>query len=502
LVWAEQQDPPYSADDLREKVRHFARKHEVEIHDTLYPQNAPLHQGEAYSPFAASPMCLTPVDDTEVEATPTPIQQVDGEHYYGVLGDFVRAVEPFTEADPIGVLVCLLTGVGNALGRGVYHGIGTRHAGNLFALLIGATTSRKGTCWSVAKALLAKAVPDWANGCIESGFGSGQGVVWRIRDAVGNDTGVPDKRLLVVEAEWAKPMRLMRSETSTLSANVRNAFDGEPLGDLNKGENRQRCQEPHLSIIGMITPEELLELLKNRSEMHNGFLNRFLLIGVKRSRYLPCGADYGKVCTEYAPRLREAIERASTLREPFQVADEAAAFWDAEYRRLEAERPGNYGKATARLSVHALKVAMLYAALDGVNVIGLRHLRAALALIDHAGRTAFDLFGTTAAVAPGKEPDHAKLLTHARTRKDGITKTDAHCLFSRKRTASEIEAMFALLTPAFGDWRNGRWFAREHLPKSDTGGGGVKQADAPGESANGEPANGNGTDAHGVRGRL
>jgi hypothetical protein len=296
-------------------------------------------------------------------------------------------------------------------------------------------------------------------------------------------------------------MRLMRNETSTLSAIVRKAFDGEPLGDLNKGENRQRCQEPHLSIIGMITPEELPELLKNRSEMHNGFLNRFLLVNVKRTRYLACGADYGKVCHEYASHLRQAIETATTLREPFGVAEEAIAFWNSKYRRLETERPSNYGKATARLSVHALKVAMLYAALDGVNAIGLRHLRAALALIDHADRTAFDLFGTAAAVAPGDEPDHAKLLTFALTRQDGITKTDAHDLFSRKRSAAQIADMFAWLTPAFGDWRNGRWFAREHLPESDMGGGGVSEPPAPSTAADGAPnaESSNGTDAHGVK---
>jgi hypothetical protein len=140
---------------------------------------------------------------------------------------------------------------------------------------------------------------------------------------------------------------------------------------------------------------------------------------------------------------------------------------------------------------------MLYAALDGVNVIGLRHLKAALALIAHADRTAFELFGTAQVVAPGEEPDHAKLLNYARKRQDGITKTDAHDLFSRKRSADQIAAAFALLTPAFGDWRNGRWFAKEYLRESDMGGGVVRQPDASGETPNGESSNG--TDAHGVK---
>jgi len=490
LAWAARQEPPYSADDLREKVRWATAKHKVEIADLEYPQTTPLHLGESYSPFAVSPVRQSPPATPEVEATPTPIQRIDGEHYYGLLGDFVKAVEPFTEADPLGILACLLVGVGNALGRGVHHRIGRRHGTNLFVLLTGATSDRKGTCWDVAESLLSLAVPDWECGCVESGFGSGQGVVYRIRDAQGDDGGVPDKRLLVCEEEWAKPMRLLRSENSILSAMLREAFDGKPLAVLNKGENRYGCREPHVSIVGMITPDELLEVLKGRSEMHNGFLNRFLLVGVKRTRYLPCGADYVRVCRDYADRLREAVERAKAVREPLGVAEEAAAFWDGEYRRLEAERPGNYGKATARLSVHALKVAMLYAALECSPSIRLPHLRAALSLIGHADRTALELFGTTTAVALGEEPTHAKLLRLARSRPDGISKTDAHHLFSRKKTGEEISALFSLLTPAFGDWRNGRWFAKGFLREGDMGGGVVQQTNAVCEPANGEPANG------------
>jgi hypothetical protein len=412
------------------------------------------------SPVRHSPGAL------DEKATPTPFVPIS-EHYYGLLGDFVRAVEPLTEADPLGILACLLAGVGNALGRAVHHTIGRRHATNLFVLLTGATSDRKGTCWDVSQTLLSLAAPDWADGCIENGFGSGQGFIFRIRDAHGDDEGISDKRLLVCEEEWAKPMRLLRSESSILSASMRAAFDGSPLNVLNKGENRYGCREPHLSIVGMITPEELLETLKGRSEMYNGFLNRFLLIGVKRTRYLSCGADYRSVCAKYAAPLRDAMVIASAMREPFGVADEARSFWDAEYLRLEADRSGNYGKATARLSVHALKTAMLYATLDGENAIGLRHLKAALSFVAQADRTAYELFGTTTATAHSEEPPHSRLLAYARSRSDGITRTDAFRLFSNKRKAPDIDADFALLKD-FGKWQGDRWFA---TPEGDKGGG-------------------------------
>lgn len=89
-----------------------------------------------------------------VNTTPPPVKPLADNLYFGLCGEFVQAVAPLTEADPIGILACLLVGVGNALGRSVYHTIGRRHASNLFVLLTGETTDRKGTCWDVAETLL------------------------------------------------------------------------------------------------------------------------------------------------------------------------------------------------------------------------------------------------------------------------------------------------------------------------------------------------------------
>jgi hypothetical protein len=55
LRWAERQEPPYSENHLREKVRFFAakQKQRVEIVELKFPQAAPLHTGCA-SQFASS----------------------------------------------------------------------------------------------------------------------------------------------------------------------------------------------------------------------------------------------------------------------------------------------------------------------------------------------------------------------------------------------------------------------------------------------------------------
>jgi hypothetical protein len=81
--WAEAQTPPYSAKDLQEKVRYFAQKQEVEINDLDYPQDAPLHQGEACSPIRHSPM----PDERKAHTTPISRPRLADEAYCGIAGN-------------------------------------------------------------------------------------------------------------------------------------------------------------------------------------------------------------------------------------------------------------------------------------------------------------------------------------------------------------------------------------------------------------------------------
>ena len=65
-----------------------------------------------------------PKDDEEAgwaepkPETPWPAPLGD-DAYHGVIGDFVRAVEPHTEADPAALLVQAIVFVGNSFGRKV-----------------------------------------------------------------------------------------------------------------------------------------------------------------------------------------------------------------------------------------------------------------------------------------------------------------------------------------------------------------------------------------------
>ena len=50
-----------------------------------------------------------------------PWPAMDQEAYHGLAGDVVRTIEPHTEADPVAILVQVLTNVGNIIGRCPYY---------------------------------------------------------------------------------------------------------------------------------------------------------------------------------------------------------------------------------------------------------------------------------------------------------------------------------------------------------------------------------------------
>jgi hypothetical protein len=146
------------------------------------------------------------------------------------------------------------------------------------------------------------------------------------------DPGIEDKRLLIYEPEWAKCLRVMNREGNTLSAVIRQAWENGNLGTLTKS-NATTATRAHISIIGHITPHELLANL-NRVDMANGFANRFLFFLVKRSKYLPEPTGVPpRELERLIADLRGAVAKARELSE-IPHDDVAREAWAEVYRTL------------------------------------------------------------------------------------------------------------------------------------------------------------------------
>lgn len=83
-------------------------------------------------------------ETTVVQASTWPAPS-DAAAFHGLSGDFVRAIEPHSEADPVGLLLKTLGAFGNIVGRTAhFRAEADRHYCNLFLALVGATGSKKG----------------------------------------------------------------------------------------------------------------------------------------------------------------------------------------------------------------------------------------------------------------------------------------------------------------------------------------------------------------------
>jgi hypothetical protein len=323
----------------------------------------------------------------------------------------VRAIAPHTEADPAALLVNFLVAYGNAAGSAP-HAIAEadRHGTNLFAVLVGPTSKgRKGSSWGHIRELFSRADPEWTDNRIMGGLSSGEGLLWAVRDAIEKteavrekgkptgetvtyevDPGVTDKRLLVVEPEFASVLQVMGREKNTLSAILRQAWDSTGILRTMTKNSPAKATGAHISILGHITKGELGRHL-TEAEAANGFGNRFLWICTKRAQFLPEGGgqpDYSSL-VQY---LHNSLDLARQMG-PLQRDDQVRSVWADIYPTLSGDRPGLFGNITNRAEAQVLRLSLLYAALDGSQLVRLPHLEAALAVWQYAESSARYIFG-------------------------------------------------------------------------------------------------------------
>jgi hypothetical protein len=372
------------------------------------------------------------------------------EAFHGLPGEIVRLIEPHTESDPVAILLNLHVFFGNAIGRGPHYRVeGTDHGTNLFALQIGdSAKARKGTGADRVKQLFRLADEEWTTRRIESGLSSGEGVIWAVRDRISRmvkdgkgvsammveeevDPGVTDKRLMVLESEFAGALRVMQRESNILSRVLRDAWDRGDLATLTKN-SPARATGALISIVGHITAPELRECL-DKTEMANGFGNRFLFACIRRSKFLPFGGNLGdNEVVGMAGKVRRALETARGIGR-VTFTDEAKAAWCGIYPELSADYPGLLGSLAARAEAQTVRLAMIYALWDGKSQIGIEHLTAALAVWEFCRASVEYTFGDTLGDVVADT-----ILSALKAAADGLTRTEISALFSRNVPANQI----------------------------------------------------------------
>lgn len=373
------------------------------------------------------------------------------------LGGLVEQMAADTEADPVGILVSLLCAAGVYLGPGPHLRLGDdRHPLLIWPLVIGRTGGgRKGASWSAGRRLFTAADAGFMTANVRSGLTSGEGLAQLFAepdtaprvlsstpdrrsteagratdDATDRPAGTEgesstdrpggtkerggrqrgpaqhaaarlpegDRRLLVFEPEWAAVMARMRREGNSLSATLRAAWEGGDLSTLSV--TARVAPTSHIGLLAHITPDEFAARV-SASDMAGGTYNRFLPVAVARSKFLPLaqGADQA-VVDQVGAQLRERLHlarRAGRL----TFTDAGAHVWRPLYVEFSSDTGdrGAVEQFVSRAAPNCLRIAALYAALDGATGIDAHHLVAAAALVRYSIASARSVFTDTADVA-------------------------------------------------------------------------------------------------------
>jgi hypothetical protein len=231
--------------------------------------------------------------------------------------------------------------------------------------------------------------PEFESLHILRGLSSGEGLVQKINDR-SKKMAVEDRRFLCIVPEFGGLLEVMTRTGNTLSYNLRQAWDQDPL-HVTTRKNSLEVDNFSLAIFGHVTPGELLGGLSRISYV-NGFANRFLFFHVERGQFLPEGGqrlDYWPI----AARLKQIVSNAKG-RGLVTRSDEARELWANHYERLSTPPDNLKGALCSRAEAHVLRLSLLYALLDDADQIEVSHLRAALAVWAYCEASVAEIFGS------------------------------------------------------------------------------------------------------------
>lgn len=315
---------------------------------------------------------------------------------YGLLGRFADAGSATTEANPYAVAFNALVYLSCGIGRGPFLPVGnTWHHANLFGLHVGRSgRGRKGEAAGlvhrvdsvVQRREVAEAPQVW-----RSGLSTREGLVSLIHDGYTDGKNevppINDKRLCVFESEFVNVLHQGKREGNTLSAALRDAWDGVSIKPATKAA-KVGATDPHIAVMGAVTPGELRTCLSTR-ELTNGFANRFVMIFAERHRMEPFPeATPQDVVDSLAAEVLGTFEFAQAGRWVdtdcirVSLSPAAATLYAGLYRDLCAEvgGPAVFPLLERRAPV-LLRIALVLAMTDRTAVIEPQHLTAAHAWV-------------------------------------------------------------------------------------------------------------------------
>lgn len=376
--------------------------------------------------------------------------------YFGITKEITTKACEFSEAPKIGVFSAFIAHFSAMVGRDVYFPLGDfdLHC-RPFQLLVGKSgKARKGTSEYLVERVFIEVNKLIAEPLAihSGGLSSGEGVVYAIRDRSENkkeiDEGVPDKRLLVIESEFANVLVNCKRESSILSGILRNLFDGKRIAPLTKN-NRIQASAPHVTLMGHITSSEFKRKIKSSTEASNGLLNRFLIFMVRRDKLcaLPrrTSQEAIKGLADQIAEIVNCIKRNPKLPIEMTLSVEAKDYWENAYKFITAEHEGIIGDLSSRHDTYILMLSMIFALLDKRFEIHKVDIERACIWIDYAQQSLRYLFSSSEAQAKEEELQTLADSILEKLKEQPMSRSEIRDAFNRHKKSSEIQDALSLL---------------------------------------------------------
>jgi hypothetical protein len=156
---------------------------------------------------------------------------------------------------------------------------------------------------------------------------------------------------------------------------------------------------------------------------------------------LPLGGGMTGDINEIIRKLKAATDktrRMGNMRVQFDAA--ARELWIKVYEKLSAGEAGLLGSLTNRAEAHTVRVALIYALLDGADDIRIDHLRAALEVWRYCDDSARYIWGNALG-----DPTADEILRVLKASMDGLTRWDISNHFGRHKPATELDRALNVL---------------------------------------------------------
>jgi hypothetical protein len=310
----------------------------------------------------------------------SPLRPFPDSCYYGWFGAYRDLMASCTSAADQFHLAASLVYAGATLGKRASIYQAEHHYPNLMAVLVGETgDAKKDTAANLARRFFEGQETAREREMTITPYNILYGL--STTEGLLQDMATAGANVVVHSSEFAILIGKGRRETSgSLLMTLTRLWDAPDQIDLPTRKDPIRVQDPVLSLIGTVTPGQLVREMKPE-DIESGFANRLLWVHGVGKGYLedppkPDALEKQRLLTEFLDATDHAIQQSPEFRKDRQAKE----LWSEWARGIHYAKYQNEDERhmAERIEANAARIAVLFAATDGTPIISLDHLQAAI----------------------------------------------------------------------------------------------------------------------------